>query len=191
MPQHGHVTRLRSVLDTDDLPLAELCAARIDGEVMRLGEAWCPVDEPDLPSLRAAAVATNVPATAILERRSAAWVHGALPSPPVVSECCVPHSERVSVRALRQSVHLREVAIEPDEVVIVGPIRCTTVERTIHDLVRDPISGSDAIAIVAALIELDPAAGHRARSRIEGAHRMPHKGAALERLDAAAGLSRR
>lgn len=69
------------MLGTDDLPLAELCAARLDGELVAIGTGWCPVDEPDLPSLRAAAVAPRLPAPLIVERRSAAWVHGALPSP--------------------------------------------------------------------------------------------------------------
>ena len=33
MPQHGRMARLPPVLDTDDLPLAELCAARLDGDL--------------------------------------------------------------------------------------------------------------------------------------------------------------
>ena len=45
------------MLGTDDLPLAELCAARIDGDLFAIDEGWAPIDEPDLPSLRAAVVA--------------------------------------------------------------------------------------------------------------------------------------
>ncbi|WP_353828318.1 hypothetical protein [Agromyces sp. SYSU T0242] len=180
------MARLPAVLDSRDLPLAELCAARIDGELMRLGERWCPIDEPDLPALRAAAIAPATPTSTILERRSAAWVHGALAVPPRTIECCVPHTERVSVRSIPSGVRLREVAITPDEVASIGGIRCTRLDRTIYDLVRDPHAAPEVVGIVAGLLAIGPGAGQRARERIERAHRMPHKSVALERLAEAA-----
>ncbi|GAA2024523.1 hypothetical protein GCM10009819_04330 [Agromyces tropicus] len=179
------MTRLPAVLGDGDLPLAELCAARIDGELMRIGDGWCPVDEPDLPALRAAAAAAAIPSGLILERRTAAWVHGALPSPPPVVECCVSHSDRVSMRGLSPALQLREVAIEAHEVAVIGGIRCTTPERTIHDLVRDPTAAPGVEELVRGLLAIDADAGDRARRRIERAHRMPHKALALARLDAA------
>jgi hypothetical protein len=179
------MARLPAVLGTDDLPLAELCAARLDGELVRIGAAWCPVDEPDLPSLRAAVVAPLLPAPLIVERRSAAWVHGALPSPPSVAEFCVPHEARVAVRNDPARV-VREVTITASEVVEFGAVRCTGLERTVFDLVRDP-SADDAstIAVVAGLVEIAPQAGDRVRARIEAARRLPHKSVALRRLDEA------
>ncbi|WP_430646355.1 type IV toxin-antitoxin system AbiEi family antitoxin [Agromyces sp. GXS1127] len=179
------MARLPSVLDTADLPLAELCAARLDGELMRLGDGWCPVDEPDLPSLRAAVVAPGLPAPFVIERRSAAWVHGALPTPPTAPECCVPHVARVSTRSLPRAMVLREVAITADEITVFGGIRCTTLDRTVYDLVREPKPAPDAVPLVAALIGLDAGALGRVRARIQEARRMPHKAAALRHLDAA------
>ncbi|WP_353814215.1 type IV toxin-antitoxin system AbiEi family antitoxin [Agromyces sp. SYSU T00266] len=179
------MARLPSVLDHDDLPLAELCAARLDGEVMRIGGGWAPVDEPDLPSLRAAAVAPGLPSPFVIERRSAAWVHGAVPTPPPIAECCVPHSARVSMRSLPHAMLLREVAIAPADIVVIGGVRCTTPDRTIYDLVRDAEPVAGVVAIVAALLGADACAAERVRSRLELAHRLPHKAAALARLAAA------
>ncbi|WP_400998837.1 hypothetical protein [Agromyces sp. GXQ0307] len=179
------MARLPSVLDLDDLPLAELCAARLDGEVMPIGAGWCPIDEPDLPSLRAASVSPRLPPPFVVERRSAAWVHGALPAPPPVAECCVPHSARVAIRSLPAGMLLREVAIEAADIVVIGGIRCTTVHRTVYDLVRDADPARDAVDIVAALLTSDRSAGHAVRARLERAHRLPHKAAALARLTSA------
>jgi hypothetical protein len=186
MAKHGRMARLPAVLDVDDLPLAELCAARLDGEVMRLGEGWCPIDEPDLPGLRAAAVVPGLPAPFVVERRSAAWVHGALPVPPPVAECAVPHTERVSTRSIPPRMLLREVAITADEIIELDGIRCTTLDRTVYDLVRDPDATSEVVKTVAALLAADRAAGDRVRERIQRAHRMPHKATALARLADAA-----
>ena len=61
MPKHGRMARLPMVLGTDDLPIAELCAARLDGELFAIDDGWAPVDEPDLPAFRAAVVALRVP----------------------------------------------------------------------------------------------------------------------------------
>ncbi|WP_166548863.1 type IV toxin-antitoxin system AbiEi family antitoxin [Agromyces luteolus] len=179
------MARLPSVLDPDDLPMAELCAARLDGEVMRIGHGWCPVDEPDLPSLRAAAVAPGLPSPFVIERRSAAWVHGALPVPPPVAECCVPHSARVSTRSLPAGMLLREVAITAADIVVIGGVRCTSPDRTAFDLVREAEPVPGAVGIVAALFAADADAAGRVRSRLELAHRLPHKAAALSRLAAA------
>ncbi|WP_438855593.1 type IV toxin-antitoxin system AbiEi family antitoxin [Agromyces sp. M3QZ16-3] len=183
------MARLPSVLDVDDLPLAELCAARLDGEVMRIGAGWCPIDEPDLPGLRAASVAPRLPPPFVIERRSAAWVHGALPTPPPIAECCVPHSERVATRSLPADMLLREVAIEAVDIVVISHIRCTTLHRTVYDLVRDPAAGRDTVDIVARLLAVDRSAGGAVRARLEGAHRLPHKAAALARLTSAETLA--
>lgn len=182
MSQHGRMARLPPVLGTDDLPLAELCAARLDGELIVIGTGWCPVDEPDLPSLRAAAVAPRLPAPLIVERRSAAWVHGALPSPPSVTECCVPHDERIAART-DPTRTVREVAISDIEIVEFGGIRCTSIERTAFDLLRDATADDrSAVAAVRALVAIAPRAARGVRDRIEAAHRLPHKALALRRL---------
>lgn len=181
------MARLPAVLGTLDLPLPELCAARLDGELFVLGGGWCPVDEPDLPSLRAAAVAPLGRGPLIVERRSAAWVHGALPAPPAVSEYCVPYADRSTARQHPACV-VREVAIDDDDVTSVGGIRCTTLLRTAYDLLRDARTSDDeASEIVGALLGADRGLAEALRERIRAAHRLPHKSRALARLDAAWG----
>jgi hypothetical protein len=181
----ARMARLPAVLGTRDLPLPELCAARLDGEVIALGDGWCPVDEPDLPSLRAAAVAPRRSGVLIVERRSAAWVHGALPAPPAVSEYCIPYADRSTAR-IDPGCVVREVVIDDADVAVVGGVRCTTRLRTAFDLLRDGRSSDDEAArIVGALIEGVRGLDVRLHDRIEAAHRLPHKARALARLDAA------
>jgi hypothetical protein len=176
------MARLPAVLGTDDLPLAELCAARLDGELVLVGTGWCPVDEPDLPSLRAAAVAPRLPAPLIVERGSAAWVHGAVPLPPSVVECCVPHDERVAART-DPTRTVREVVITDAEIVEVGGIRCTSIERTAFDLLRDATADDGSVIdAVRGLVASSPRAADRVHDRIRSAHRLPHKALALRRL---------
>ncbi|MBM7830390.1 hypothetical protein JOE59_001095 [Agromyces cerinus] len=177
------MAKLPTVLSVDDLSIAELCAARIDGELMLVDEAWAPVDEPDLPSLRAAAVALRAPRTLVIERRSAAWVHGALPAPPALAQFCVPRTARVAVVSAPRLV-VREVAIEPDEIIEYRRARCTTPVRTGFDLLRDPAeSDVEVESIVTALCADDPGLHADLSHRIDGATRMPHRGLALRRFD--------
>ncbi|MGR0219273.1 type IV toxin-antitoxin system AbiEi family antitoxin [Agromyces sp. ZXT2-6] len=179
------MARLPTVLGTRDLPLPELCAARLDGELVTVGDGWCPVDEPDLPSLRAAAVAPHRHGPLIVERRTAAWVHGAVPAPPVVSEYCIRYADRSTAR-IDPGCVVREVVIDDADVAVVGGIRCTTPLRTAFDLLRDASAGDDeTVAIVGALLEGEPGLESRLRDRIGSAHRLPHKSRALARLDAA------
>ncbi|MGH3704444.1 MAG: hypothetical protein ACRDT9_07435 [Agromyces sp.] len=177
------MAKLPNVLSIDDLPLAELCAARIDGELMPIDDGWAPVDEPDLPSLRAAAIALRAPRALVIERRSAAWVHGALASPPAIAQFCVPRTARVAVVCAPRLV-VREVAIDPDEIIEFAFARCTTPLRTGFDLLRDPAEGDHEVAsIVTALCTDDPRLVARLRLRLDDANRMPHRGLAIERLD--------
>lgn len=170
------------MLDTDDLPLAELCAARLDGELFAIDDGWAPVDEPDLPGFRAAVTALRVPRALIIERMSAAWVHGAIVAPPPVAQFCVPLSARIAVIG-DQRATVREVRIDDGEITRFGDIRCTTPVRTAFDLLRDPtLDESHAVRAVATLLAARPALGDHVRDRLAAATRMPHKTAALARL---------
>lgn len=176
------MARLPRVLGTHDLPLAELCAARIDGEVFVIDQGWAPVDEPDLPAFRAEAVALRVPRSLIIERLSAAWVHGALDAPPRLAQFCVPLHERVAVVAGRGTC-VREVVIDADDVLALGGARCTTPSRTAVDLLRDPaLDDADAELVVARLLALHPGVGEQLGSRLATAHRLPHLALARGRL---------
>jgi hypothetical protein len=179
------MTRLPSVLGTDDLHLSELCAARIDGELVGLADGWCPVDEPDLPSLRAAAVAIEVGRSLIAERLTAAWVHGALDAPPRPAQYCVPYTERIAVRLDRPWV-VREVSLRPGDVLEFGGARCTSATRTAFDLLRDPdLDDRTVIDVVARLVRSAPDLRDRVHARLDEASRLPHKTLARRRLETA------
>lgn len=170
------------VLGTVDLPIAELCAARLDGELFAVDDGWAPVDEPDLPAFRAAVVALRMPRPLVIERKSAAWVHGGLTVPPAVAQFCVPHSARIAVLGDRRA-SVREVKIDESEIVEYGGIRCTSVVRTGFDLLRDADDdASDGEAIVTALIEARPWLASALRARLDAATRMPHRSLAIARL---------
>ena len=176
------MTRLPSVLGTGDLHVAELCAARIDGELVELADGWCPVDEPDLPSLRAAAASLDAGPALIAERLTAAWVHGGLDAPPRPAQYCVPNSDRIAVRLDRRAV-VREVSLRPGEVVSLGGARCTSVERTAFDVLREAeVDDETAIAVVARLIAPRAGLAQRVHARLDAALRLPHKTLARRRL---------
>lgn len=179
------MARLPLVLGTDDLPIAELCAARLDGELFAIDDGWAPVDEPDLPAFRAAVVALRVPRSLVIERLSAAWVHGGLAAPPEVAQFCVPLSSRIAVINDRRAT-VREVRIDDGEIVEFGSVRCTSVVRTGFDLLREPsLDDTFAEEVVATLIAPRPGLAAALRHRLEAATRMPHKSTALARLDRA------
>jgi hypothetical protein len=176
------MSRLRSVLSTDDLPLAELCAARIDGEVVRLADGWSPVDEPDTPQQRALAVAVVIDDRAVIERMSAAWVHGAVPLPPLLPQFCVPKHTRIAIRP-RALLELREVLLEDEEVIEWPGARCTTPMRTAIDLLRDArLTDDTATGIATSLLANAGETVDAVVERLAGWFRLPGKVHALRRL---------
>lgn len=184
------MARLPVVLGTDDLPIAELCAARLDGELFAIDDGWAPIDEPDLPAFRAAVMALRVPRPLIIERLSAAWVHGALAAPPAIAQFCVPLSSRIAVISEHRAT-VREVRIDGAEIVEFGRIRCTSVVRTGFDLLREPAFDDDRVAaMVGALIAARDGLASGLRRRLDAATRMPHKSTAVARLDRAERVAR-
>ncbi|MFF2270701.1 hypothetical protein ACFVTX_00365 [Agromyces sp. NPDC058136] len=167
------MARLPVVLGTHDLPLAELCAARIDGELFAIDEGWAPVDEPDLPSFRAAVVALRMPRRLIIERLSAAWVHGALDAPPRTAQFCVPLHERIAVAPALGTI-VREVVVSDAELVELAGVRCTSVPRTAFDLLRDQtLDDATAERVVARLLGQRPALDEEVSVLFAAARRMP------------------
>jgi hypothetical protein len=127
--------RLSPVLTTRDLPLAELHAARLDGELVALDDAFTPIDQPHGREARAASLALSWPERLIAERHSAAWIWGALDRPPSPHELCASLGARARASIPRRVI-VREVAIADDEVVVIASQRVTTPLRTLTDLAR-------------------------------------------------------
>lgn len=178
--------RLASVLSVLDLPLAELCSARLDGELYEVDACYSPVDELASPWLRAAALAAQVPTRLIAERTTAAWVHGALRSPPRTHEYCVDSVARCHPPALRH-VRIREVVLDGRDTAVLAGLRVTTPLRTLCDIARtvsDFTARHEAACLgLLALPGVTVAAAHEALAA-RGA--LPDKRRALTRLDALA-----
>lgn len=178
------MARIPTTLDTDDLPLAELCAARIDGDLSLLQGVFIPIDEPDVPALRASALAAGLDPSLIVERRSAAWVHGLVAAPPRETQLCRPSTARGTANPGRPRV--RELAIDDDDLVELGGVRCTSHERTAFDLLRDPEEPDREVEqIVGGMLTADERLADRLRARLKAPRRLPHRGRALARLERA------
>ena len=170
--------RLPPVLSTLDLPAPELCAARLDGELFVIDGCFCPVDEIEQPKHRAAALNAGHSERLIAEQLSAAWVWGALDSPPSHRQFCVATGARVSHSpALWMTV--REVVIEEDEIVDFGGGAVTDPTRTLVDLARFGVSFDPAV--IRPLITVG-ASLDRAVESITSRRNLPNKRLALERL---------
>lgn len=133
----GGMARIPDVLSSSDLPYPELCAAQLDGELYRLDDTFMPIDGIDQPRSRALSLHTWAPSALIAERRTAAWIYGALDAPPGKHQFCVDIANRV--RPERDArIALREVVFGDGDVVQLNGIRLTSPVRTIIDLARVP-----------------------------------------------------
>ena len=189
-PQACLMTRLLPrLLNTDDLPSAELRAARIDGQVFAVDDCFAPIDEPDSAQLRAAALAHLVPDRMIAERSSALWVLGARASAPFRHQLCIDVDSRTTPH-LSTRFELRECKVDPVDIVQLGSLRLTSHLRTAIDLLRtcEPFSRSDALDVLAVLRlggsrVSDCRHRIRAQPRYPGIRRALARAASLERSE--------
>lgn len=153
------VAVLPEALSAADLPLPELHAARLDGELYPLAAGFCPVDARDHARTRAGAALAGRSTRLIAELGTAAWVWGATDGPPAVLEFCTRLDARARLSPTPLAV-VRELVLDPDDVVDLGA-RVTSPLRTAVDLARfrpvlHPVD-ADAILRLAALGGFGPA----------------------------------
>ena len=177
---------LAPVLFPSDLPLAELCAARLDGELFALDDGYCPIDQPETHESRARSISPHCRDRIIAERRTAAWIWGARENPPQPLELCVDIDARarpiISGRAVR-----REVVIDGDEFYEVGGVLVTSPLRTAIDIARfgnyfDDTDGE----LLARLMAIGDFGLAECRLALDRRPNLPHKVRAWERLSRAA-----
>ncbi|MCR2785668.1 MULTISPECIES: type IV toxin-antitoxin system AbiEi family antitoxin [unclassified Microbacterium] len=117
------------------LSAAELAAARLDGDVVEVGEGYMPADAVETYELRAGSLAPLVGDALAATHLSAAWVHGALDEPPTRHAV-----QRITVRRLSQVIDLRvryrDLRLPPEDVTVICGVAVTTPARTLADLVR-------------------------------------------------------
>ena len=127
--------RLPAVLTLVDLPLPELLAARLDGDLFALDDCFTPIDEIDQPRHRAAALHAGLSERLIAEQLSAAWIWGALDAPPARHQLCAATGARVG-HAHPPWMDVREVVIHEHEIASIDGLLLTTPLRTAVDLAR-------------------------------------------------------
>ena len=123
------------------LSQAELSAARIDGHVVEMGDAYVPADLVESADVRASSVATLVRPGTAASGPTAAWIHGAGDAPPSIH-----HVKRATDRRLRPRTSGRlvfhDTVLPADDMQLIGGIAVSTPERAMLDLAtalhRDP-----------------------------------------------------
>lgn len=175
--------RLPSVLTTLDLPLPELHAARLDGDLFGLDTGFAPVDEIETAQHRALVVHAGLPARVIAEQRSAAWIWGAGPA-PARHEVCVAIGARARIADPRSTV-VREVVITAEEIVELDGLAVTSPLRTVLDLARFSTHFGDSERRTISALMADHAFDLAdCRSELDRRRNLPLKRLAHERLDA-------
>ncbi|MGW6130609.1 hypothetical protein ACWFNE_11340 [Cellulomonas sp. NPDC055163] len=112
------------------------------------GDLTVPSDVPVGPHLRAAAFRGLVPARAVVGRRSAVWVHTGEHAPRRVDVLVPPRSRRPDPHPSRTTY---ECALPVQDVLDLGGVRVTTVQRTGLDVARW-CAPEDALALLGPLV---------------------------------------
>lgn len=171
------------IISTSDLPTAELCAARLDGELFTIAGCFSPVDLPAQAADRAVALAAGLPTRLIAELHSAAWVLGATDCMPANHQFCSAADARAKPAELR-GITVREVVIAADETIAVGGVRVTSALRTACDLVRSSERfDEDDQQIVRRLLRIAGAGVDDCIAVLAARRNLPGKNLALERLE--------
>ena len=175
------MTRLATVLTPGDLPIAELHAMRLDGELFAIDDAFAPIDLPETSLQRAASLAGYCHEKLIAEQRTAAWIWGAANSAPPRLELCASIGARARPTAPGRMV-VREVSITDDELVVLAGVRVTSPLRTVVDLARfqQPFD-ADLVHRLTAACGLTV---EQCVDEVHGRRNLPRKKLALARLAA-------
>lgn len=140
---------LPPALGVEHLPLAELTAARLDGELFALGDSYCSIAEVETSALRARTALGSRSRRLIAELGTAAWIWGSTPVQPSAWEFCSAIGNRARI-ARSDPAQVRDLVLDPEDVVRLDGVCVTTPLRTAVDLARfrSPLSPDDRAAIL-------------------------------------------
>lgn len=174
--------RLPAVLSIDDLPEAELAAARLDGELFSIDACYSPIDEIEGPSHRALALGSGQASRLIAEQLSAAWVWGVTSRAPVPPQFCVATAARVRASGSGWTT-VREVVISETEICILNGVSVTSPLRTAVDILRfsESFDHGDA-AMIRGLMALGSFGAPECIDSMNRRKNLPNKLTALQRL---------
>lgn len=165
----------------EKLSAAELSAARMDGHLVELGEAYIPADAVETRELRAGSLRGLLGDTLAATHLTAAWVHGAVHEPPTRHTVQRAVSRRLH-RVIDSRLLYRDLTVASDDLVRVGGVWVTSPTRTLADAARvDDDAHQRAVRL---LVEAFPGLADDAVRWLEGHGSLPHKRPALTRLRA-------
>lgn len=165
---------------------AELSAARLDGHLVELGEAYIPADAVETRELRAGSLRGLLGETLAATHLSAAWVHGALPDPPARHTVQRAVARRVH-QVLDRRLRYRDLSVDPRDLQRIGGVWITDPVRTLADLSR--VADAEHLRAAELMADAAPPLAAQAIGWLGSRGALPHKRAAvelLERLGAAA-----
>ncbi|TXK17527.1 hypothetical protein [Homoserinibacter sp. GY 40078] len=165
-----------------ELPYPERQAMRLDGELYAVGEVLVPVGVPDTPELRAGVALRGRSSRLIAARRTAAWVWGAVSTPPRPAEFIADLDARWRSIADGTSAVVESV-VRPGDAVRLGGARVTSPLRTALDLARFPeVFGRDDAEIVRRLAEVGGFDAEAASRALDRTRNLAGKHRALDRI---------
>ncbi|GAA3645317.1 type IV toxin-antitoxin system AbiEi family antitoxin [Microbacterium marinilacus] len=162
---------------------AELSAARLDGDLVVVGDAHVPAHALETPFLRAATLRPVLGDDLIAIGHSAAWVHGALGLPPRVHH--VQRGRSRTKRPIDHRVRFRDTALDDADVVRIGGVRVSSRARTLVELAR--IGDDDPTGAAAARRIATPEVTREAIAWLDSHLRFPGRRPARRFIDAVIG----
>lgn len=161
------------------LSAAELSAARLDGHLVELGDAYIPADAVETPALRAGSLRGILGDTLAATHVTAAWIHGAIHEPPTLHTVQRAVTRRLhAVLALR--LVYRDLTVALDDLVLLGGVWVTSPTRTLADLVR--VDDDEHVRAAHVLAREQPGTCADAIAWLEAHRGLPHKHAGIATL---------
>lgn len=164
------------------LSLAELSAARIDGHVVEIGDAYFPADLVETAEVRASSVASLVRAGTAASGPTAAWIHGAGDAPPPIH-----HVKRAVDRRLRPHIGARlvfhDTLLAASDWQSIGGTAVSTPVRTMIDLATSLYRDPRVLPWMDRLAQAHPALPREAVLALQALRRVPGSRAGLAALE--------
>lgn len=166
----------------DRLTAVELRAARLDGHVIEVGEGYMPMDTVEGADARATSIEGLVPVDTAACGPTAAWIHGAGDSPPLLH-----HVRRTSATRLRSATASRVVYHEgraaPESVRIIAGVKVMGVLPTAMELLFDAALSHTDAPWLRALLLVTPGLLDDVRIRLQATPRRPGRRGAVRLVE--------
>ena len=163
------------------LSLAELGAARLDGHVVEVGDAYMPADTVEGADARATSLAIGIPDRMAACGPTAAWIHGAGTAPPPVHHVRASGGLRLRP-ATRLSLVVHEPGLAAEEGMLIGGLVVASPLFTGMELALGSAAHAEYADWLRDLLLVMPGLGDPLRQRAADLPRRPGRRQARELL---------